>query len=115
MRRGALKFVRWIVYAVLATLAAIVAIANRQPVTFSFDPLPFAIEVPLYSLLFGGLLTGLLIGIAGEWWRERHHRRAAREERRRAQWLNAENESLKAESARPVEVRPGVTPSPPSA
>ena len=38
------------------------AVANRGAVTLSLSPLPVEIIAPLYGLLLGALLLGLLVG-----------------------------------------------------
>jgi hypothetical protein len=50
-----------------AILAGIVALANRAPVTLSFDPLPggdsgYALTMPLFLLIFLVFLLGVAIG-----------------------------------------------------
>jgi uncharacterized integral membrane protein len=66
---------------VVATIAAIVAIANRQVVTFSLDPLSqaypsVAFTLPLYLLVFFSILFGVLLGGASVGLRRRRRRRA---------------------------------------
>jgi len=50
-----------------AVIAAVVAVANRQDVTFSLDPFSqttpaIAVQVPLFLLLFAALILGVLLG-----------------------------------------------------
>lgn len=89
------------------------AVANRQTVALSLDPLPWTVDVPLFAVLYAGIVAGLLIGIVAEWWRERRLRRAAREARATAASLQRENAALKSGQASsvqaglPVSARPG--------
>lgn len=88
---------RYIRYAFLATLGVIlisVALANRAIVTLNLLPEPLAqllnlnysIEMPLFVVIFGGIVAGLLIGFFWEWLREYKIRAAAgRTERELAQ------------------------------
>lgn len=84
----------WIVGIPIAVVAIALSVANRQSVSFSFDPVstedPFySIQVPLFLLLFAAAFIGLLVGwLVG--WAGQHRHRA--EERR----LKRENETLKA-------------------
>lgn len=71
------------------------AVANRHSVELSLDPFPWRIHLPLFTVLYGGVVIGLLIGVVAEWWRERRLRRAAREARAAAEALRRENETLK--------------------
>ena len=66
---------------VVATIAAIIAVANRQIVTFSLDPLSqaypaVAFTLPLYLLVFFSILLGVLLGGASVGLRRRRRRRA---------------------------------------
>jgi len=96
--------------AVPVGIAAIAfAVANRQTVSLSLDPLPWTVDIPLFAVLYAGIVGGLLIGVAAEWWRERRVRRAAREAKAAAAALQRENAALKSgQAALPVSPRPGI-------
>ncbi len=79
---------RYIRYAFLASLAVVlvsVAMANRGFVELKLLPdqladllgLSYAIELPLFIVIFGGIIAGLLIGFVWEWLREYRHRAEA--------------------------------------
>lgn len=87
----------------LAAIAVVVATANRDRVSFSFDPLPYSIDLPLYAVLFAGIAVGLVIGLIAEWWFQRRWRRDARLHRKLVQNLSVENERLKGEHARQID------------
>ncbi|MBA84596.1 lipopolysaccharide assembly protein LapA domain-containing protein [Thalassobius sp. S69A] len=84
---------RYIRYAFLASLGVVlitVALANRGAVTLTLLPEPLAellavnwtLKLPLFVVIFGGIVAGLLIGFVWEWLREHKHRAtAARKER----------------------------------
>lgn len=75
---------RYIKYAFLASVAIVLvtlALANRTTVTLNsmpdglaavpgFGPFHFSIELPLFLVIIGGVLAGLLIGFVWEWLRE---------------------------------------------
>jgi len=52
--------------------------------------------MPLYLLVLGVLLLGVLAGLGLGWWAGRHHRRHARGRRREIQRLEREIEDLRA-------------------
>lgn len=79
----------------LGVVAVGFAVANRHAVELSLDPFPWRIDLPLFTVLYGGVVIGLLIGVVAEWWRERRLRRAAREARAAADALRRENAALK--------------------
>ncbi len=62
-----MRFIRVVIGAFLLLLLVVFAVANRQVVTVSLDPLPFIIHLPLYLLVFAVFLTGLVLGALGQW------------------------------------------------
>lgn len=63
------------------------AVANRKPVTLSLDPFAgdtpaYAITVPLFAIIFGALVAGILLGSFVTWMSQGRFRRAARDARR---------------------------------
>ena len=80
--RNLLKF---IVIAPLAVIFLSFDMANRQKVLISFDPfntgdfpLP-KVELPLFVVLIGTLMFGVLLGGVATWMRQGRYRRAARD------------------------------------
>lgn len=74
-----MRFLRGLIGAVLLVLMVVFAVANRQTVTINTDPLPFAVDLPLYLLVFATLFAGLVLGVlAGKWnaWAAGRRRRA---------------------------------------
>ena len=80
--------IRYLRYAFLIALALVlltVALANRAPVAVRLLPddlaaltgLTWAMELPLFLIIFGGIVAGLLIGFVWEWFREMKHRSTA--------------------------------------
>lgn len=62
-----MRFTTWILGTPVALVAIWIAVANRRPVIFSLDPFSqsapaFALQIPLYLLLFAALLGGVLLG-----------------------------------------------------
>lgn len=57
----------------------LVAVSNTQPVQLALWPLPHIVVLPLYLLVVGLLLAGVLAGLGVGWWAARHHRRRVRE------------------------------------
>ncbi len=101
-----MKIIRAIKYLFLALVAIalmILALANRAPVTLTLLPqelalwsgVEIAIELPLFLVILGGVVTGVLVGFVWEWLREHRHRSAARQNHREAKKLEREVQSLK--------------------
>lgn len=77
------RFFNWLIGLPLAVIGVAFAVANREWVTISFDPInrthPFAtLSLPLWSLLFVGIFIGILAGWYVAWRGGARHRRAAR-------------------------------------
>jgi uncharacterized integral membrane protein len=80
------RLLRWLVGLPLAIVAIAFAVANRQWITVSLDPVssvPLAsVTMPLWALFFAGVLPGLFIGWIACWFAQGKWRRNAREARR---------------------------------
>jgi uncharacterized integral membrane protein len=77
------RIVAAIVLVPLAVIIIAFAVANRETVRVSFDPLsghdPAAtVSLPLFALVIVLLIIGVLIGGAASWWRQGKWRDAAR-------------------------------------
>ena len=91
----ALSVLFWVVIGLVFIL---LAIANRQPVDISFDPLPVMLSgVPLIAVFFTGILLGLVAAaIVTSFKRFGSHRRAVKAEKSAAS-LKGEVEALERE------------------
>jgi len=67
------KLRTWLVTLPLIAIASLLAVANRQRVGFSFDPLSPSdpllptVEAPFYVYLFAALIVGTVIGGMSSW------------------------------------------------
>lgn len=97
---------RYLRYAFLAALALIliaVALANRDPVTLRLLTNDMAalvgvsttVTLPLFIVVFGSIVAGLLIGFVWEWFREHKHRADAAQQRREKDRLKREVSHLR--------------------
>jgi len=95
--------------AVLGVALLVMAFANIDPVTLRLLPPDIAalvgrddtIEVPLFLVIFAGILLGLGIGFLWEWLRESKHRNRAASGQRELARLNREVERLRGDKSRP--------------
>jgi len=105
---------RYIRYAFLAALAVVlitVALANREVVTLRLLPEELAgflgfswqVPLPLFIIIFLGIVAGIMIGFVWEWLREYKLRAKGKRAERAAVALSKEVQSLKQEKARPGE------------
>ena len=80
------RILNWVVGLPIAIIGVGFAVANREWVTVSFDPInraqPFAtMNMPLWVLFFAGIFVGLFIGWFVAWRGAGRHRRSARDAR----------------------------------
>ena len=93
-----LRFFRYALIAVLTVLLLTVALANRAVVPVRLLPedvgalfgVNWQMELPLFLVLFGGVVAGVLIGFTWEWLREHKHRRTASQRGREVARLERE-------------------------
>lgn len=80
-----MRYIRYACIAIFGVALIVIALANRQMVTVKMLPselnsvaaLNPGYEVPLFVVMFGGILAGLVLGFLWEYIRE-HKERAAR-------------------------------------
>jgi uncharacterized integral membrane protein len=97
------RFFNWVIGLPIAVVAIVFAVANRQWITVSFDPLnrdqPFAaVDMPLWVLFFCGIFVGLLVGWGGAWLAQGKWRKATREARSDLARAQSEHDRLKRDS-----------------
>ena len=93
-----IRSLRYLFLAALGLVLLTVALANRAPVTLkalpedlaAFTGFAWQIELPLFMVIFGGIIAGLLIGFVWEWFREMKHRSTANRKTREVARLERE-------------------------
>lgn len=98
-----IRYLRLILLVLLGLSLLTVALANRAPVTVRLLPddlaaltgLTCAMELPLFLVIFGGIIAGVLIGFVWEWFREHGHRATASQKSREVARLERELAVLK--------------------
>ena len=111
------KLVTALVLIPLAILFVAFAVANRHSVVVTLDPFDqahpaLAVAVPLFALLLGVAVGGVVLGGAAAWIRQAKWRRAARLAQTKARALAAELDRLKEQMRGPAQ--PGGSPAPQS-
>ncbi|MGJ8532295.1 MAG: lipopolysaccharide assembly protein LapA domain-containing protein [Alphaproteobacteria bacterium] len=108
-----MRFIKYLILIPLGIIVVVLSIANRGAVTVSLNPFPDAAtgtdlavlsySVPLYLLLFGFLLLGVVLGGLGSWFSQGKWRRKARENEHQAsrQQQRAEEAEQKARDMAP--------------
>jgi len=89
------RFLAWLVLTPLALVAIVLAVANRRPVTLSIDPFSpdapaYAVDLPLFLVILGALIVGVLIGGSAVWFGKLRWKLAAHRAEREAANLRAE-------------------------
>ncbi len=80
-----MRYLRYLLLAALGLGLITVALANRDMVTLRLMPPDietlagqgFAVQLPLFLVIFGSIVAGILIGFVWEWLREHKYRAAA--------------------------------------
>ncbi len=98
-----MRYLRFAFLVLLAICLLIVALANRDPVTLNVLPAELAeftgwspaASLPLFVVIFGGIVAGVMIGFVWEWFREHKHRAEAANQRRERERLEREVDRLK--------------------
>jgi uncharacterized integral membrane protein len=99
-----IRFLKALILLPIAVAVILLAVANRAPVQLSLDPFSqdapeFAVQVPLYALVFAAVAVGIVIGGVAAWLAQAKHRRARRHYRREAQHLKGETERMRGQAA----------------
>ena len=79
------RYLRYLILAAIGLALLIVALANRSPVLLKAVPddlaaflgLSWQVELPVFVLLFAGIVIGVMVGFLWEWAREHKHRATA--------------------------------------
>lgn len=101
-----MRYLRYLFLSVVGIVLITVALANRQMVTLRLLPEELAgvfnlsgtIGLPLFLVIFAGIVVGLLIGFVWEYLREFKHRRALSKTGREVTKLEREVKRLKGRS-----------------
>jgi lipopolysaccharide assembly protein A len=104
-----IRYVRLLFLGLTGLLLLVVALANRAPVTVRFLPDDLAAltgfgwtaDVPLFLVIFAGIVAGVLIGFVWEWIREARIRGTATTKAREVARLERELAALRTETAGP--------------
>ena len=89
------RVLAWIVLAPVATVALLFAVANRRRVTVSLDPFSaeapaYALDLPMFLVIFAALILGVIIGGISVWFGKMHWRMAAHRAEKELAQLKAE-------------------------
>lgn len=98
-----IRYLRLLLLALLGVVLLTVALANRAPVPVRLLPedmaaltgLTWAMELPLFLVIFAAIIAGVLIGFVWEWFREHGHRATASQKSREVTRLERELAVLK--------------------
>lgn len=98
-----MRYLKLILLVLLGLSLLTVALENRAPVTVRLLPddlamltgLTWAMDLPLFLIIFAGIIVGVLIGFVWEWFREHGHRATASQKSREVTRLERELAVLK--------------------
>lgn len=98
-----MRYIRYGFLAVLGIVLVSVSLANRQMVQLQLMPdalsdllgFNLAASLPLFLVVLGGIVAGLVIGFLWEWLREHKHRKDATVKKTEVKKLEREVKKLK--------------------
>ncbi|WP_109468795.1 lipopolysaccharide assembly protein LapA domain-containing protein [Albibacillus kandeliae] len=98
-----MRYIRYAILALIAIVLISVSLANRDVVTLRLVPealagllgVTWAISLPLFIVVLGGVALGLIVGFIWEWLREHKHRREVSTKTRELDKLEREVKHLK--------------------
>ncbi len=98
-----MRYLRYAFLAVLGIVLISVSLANLEPVELKLAPdalaellaFNFSISLPLFVVVLGSVVVGLIIGFMWEWLREHKHRRDASAKTGEVRKLEREVKKLK--------------------
>ncbi|WP_171122323.1 MULTISPECIES: lipopolysaccharide assembly protein LapA domain-containing protein [unclassified Ruegeria] len=98
-----MRYLRYAFLAILGIVLISVSLANRETVELTLMPQAFAdllgfnfsASLPLFLVVLGGVVAGLVIGFLWEWLREHKHRRDATAKTSEVRKLEREVKKLK--------------------
>ncbi len=105
------KFLTALVLIPLGLILIVFAVTNRHMVTVAFDPLdpgdPMGtVRLPLFVVIIGVAIVGVIVGSAATWLRQRHWRRAARRHQAEAIEAKTQLANLRASIVTPSQGEP---------
>ncbi|PYG33234.1 lipopolysaccharide assembly protein LapA domain-containing protein [Pelagimonas varians] len=103
-----MRYIRYAFFGALALVLVTVSLANRGTVTLNTLPeavaaipgmgvLSYSIQLPMFLVILGGILAGLLLGFVWEWLREHKHRADASQKGAQVRKLERELKKTQAE------------------
>jgi uncharacterized integral membrane protein len=104
-----MRYIRYAFLAALAVCLVTIAMANRAMVTLNLLPeelsgflgFSWSITLPLFVVIFMGIIAGVVIGFIWEWLREHKLRAAGKRTRKERDALIREVKKLKEPKAKP--------------
>ncbi len=81
---------RWIAAILIGVVVIWFAVANRELVAVTLDPLPFGLELPVFAVAFAALMIGFVAGAVVAWIGGRKWRKLARARKREVASLSRE-------------------------
>ncbi|MCI2395311.1 LapA family protein [Aliiroseovarius sediminis] len=103
-----MRYFRYAFLAILAIVLITVALANRAMVTVNLLPQElsgflgwsWSLTLPLFVVIFGGVIAGVLLGFVWEWFREHKIRAEAARARKERDKLAREVKTLREPKSR---------------
>ena len=90
-----MRLLGWIIAVPVALIVIAFAVANRAPAVVRFDPLPYALDIPIWAIAIGAIAFGFVLGAVIKWIFGAKWRSLALRSRRRVRVLEREVSTLR--------------------
>ncbi len=85
-----MRLITWLIGVAVAITTILFAVSNRETVSVTLWPFPFAIDLGVYIVVLVGVFAGFLVGALVTWLAGAKHRRRVRQQRAEIRSLEGE-------------------------
>lgn len=98
-----MRLLTWIAGMTVALVTVLFAVSNREPVSVTLWPFPFALDLGLYGIVLVSVLAGFVVGSLVTWMAAGKNRRRVRQQRSEISTLEGELNSLRSRLDQPTD------------
>ncbi|MEQ9109167.1 MAG: LapA family protein [Rhodospirillaceae bacterium] len=100
-----MRLITWLIGVAVAITTILFAVSNRETVSITLWPFPFALDVGIYIVVLAGVFSGFLVGALVTWLAGAKHRRRVRLQRAEIRTLEGELADIRSRLAEAIKQR----------
>ncbi|MEQ8735909.1 MAG: LapA family protein [Rhodospirillaceae bacterium] len=100
-----MRLITWLIGVAVAITTILFAVSNRETVSITLWPFPFALDVGVYIVVLAGVFAGFLVGALVTWLAGAKHRRRVRLQRAEIRTLEGELADIRLRLAEAIKQR----------